>query len=102
MIKGFQSGCRTIKNLLQVNDLIHSIERTSLMDMTLQKASEVLEHSRGRNTEVTIGYYHMVGMNLEISQSRVKRLLSQQYMGRSDEGVSVEEQPHLPLTGMHL
>ena len=101
MIKGFQSGCRTIKNLLQVNDLIHSIEGTSLMDMTLQKASEVLEHSRGRNTEVTIGYYHMVSMNQEISQSRVKRLLPQQYMGRSDEGVCVEKQPFLPVTGNH-
>lgn len=101
MIKDFRSGCHSTNKQLQVNDLIHTIEGTSLMDVPINKVIGVLEHSRGRNTEVTIGFHHMINMNLEISQSRVKRLLPERYIGRSDEGVCVEKQPFLPATGNH-
>ena len=102
MIRDFRSGCHTVNNSLQVNDLIHSIEGTSLMDMPIAKVIEVLNHSRGRNTEVTIGFHHMINMNMDINQSRVNRLLPQRYtIGRSDEGVCVEKQPFLPATGNH-
>ena len=98
MIKDFRSGCRSTNKLLQVYDLIHTIEGTSLMDMPINKVIEVLERSRGRNTEVTIGFHHMINMNLEINQSRVRQLLPQRYIDRSDEGVYVEKQP---FTGNH-
>ena len=99
MIKEFRPGCHSTNGVLQVHDLIHSIDGTSLMDMPINKVIEVLKHSRGRNTEVTIGFHHMISTNLEINQSRVKRLLPQ--LSRSDEGVCVENQPFLPATGNH-
>jgi len=102
MIKDFRPGCHTVNESLQVNDLIHSIEETTLMDMPITKVIEVLEQSRGRNTEVTVKFHHMVNMNLEINQTRVKKLLPQRdNIGRSDEGVCVEKQPFLPATGNH-
>ena len=66
MIKDFRSGCRSTNKLLQVHDLIHTIEGTSLMDMPINKVIEVLECSRCHNTEVTIGFHHMINMNLEV------------------------------------
>ena len=102
MVKEFRPGYHSVNHLLQVNDLVHSIEGASLMDMPIDKVMEVLHHSRGRNTEVTVGFHRMTNVNLEINQSRVKRLLPQRYtIGRSDEGVCVEKQPFLPVTGNH-
>ena len=69
MIKDFRSGCHSTDKLLQVHDLIHTIEGTSLMDMPINKVIEVLEHGRGCNTEVSNGFHHMINMNLEINQS---------------------------------
>ena len=69
MIKDFRSACCSTNKLLQVHDLILTIEGTSLMNMPINKVIEVLEHSRGRNTEVTIGFHHIINMNLEINQS---------------------------------
>lgn len=72
------------------------------MDMPITKVIEVLEQSSGRNTEVTVKFHHMINMNLDINQSRVKKLLPQRdNIGRSDEGVYVEKQPFLPATGNH-
>ena len=69
MIKDFCSACRSTNKLLQVHNLIHTIEGTSLMDMPINKVIEVLERSRSRNTEVTIGFHHIINMNLEINRS---------------------------------
>ena len=66
MIKDFRSGCRSTNKLLQFHDLIHTIEGTSLMDMPINKVIEVLECSRCHNTEVTIGFHHMINMYLEV------------------------------------
>ena len=101
MIKDFWFSYRSTNKLLQVHDLIHTIEGTSLMDMPINKVIEVLERSRGRNTEVTIGFHHIINMNLEINQSSIRQLLPQRYIGRSHEGVCVEKQPFLPVTGNH-
>ena len=69
MIKDFRSGCRSTNKLLQVHDLIHTIEGTRLMDMPINKITEVLERGRGCNTEVTNGLHHTINMNLEINQT---------------------------------
>ena len=60
MIKDFRSACRSTNKLLQVHDLIHTIEGTGLMGMPINKVIEVLERSRGRNTEVTIDFHHII------------------------------------------
>jgi len=72
------------------------------MDLTITKVKEVLDQARERNTEVTVQFYQMASINLDIQPGRVKKLLPQQYsMGRSDEGVCVEKSPMLSLTGNH-
>ena len=102
MIKDFKPGYKAVDGLLQVNDLIHSIEDVMLMDLTITKVKEIVDQARERNTEVAVQFYQMASINLDIQPSRVKKLLPQQYpMGRSDEGVCVEKSPLLSLTGNH-